>query len=363
MSYSIQEIAAALGAEAFGATDYLVRAVAEPGDAGPEDLALATNEKYASALSEGKARAAMLWEGADWQSLGLEAAICVPRPRFAMSGLTALMDPGQGFHKGIHPNAFIDPTAQIEPDASIGPFTVIGPGAKIGVGAVIGPQCHVGANAVIGDQVFLREAVSIAARVVIGDRFFAQPGARIGGDGFSFVTPEASGAEKARESLGGAVEANAQSWARIHSLGSVTIGNDVEIGANSAIDRGALDDTIIGNGVKIDNQVMIGHNCQIGDHTVIAGCAGIAGSTKVGRHCMIGASAGINGHIEICDGVMVTGFGMIQKSITKPGIYSSGTGMQTNREWHKSVIRFWQLDEIAKRLKRLERLHDDNNGK
>lgn len=345
MNYSIQEIAVALGAEAFGATDQLVNAVAEPRDAGPDDLALATNEKYASALSEGKARAAMLWQGADWQSLGLEAAICVARPRFAMSGLTALMDPGQGFHTGVHPNAYIDPTAQIEPDLSIGPFSVIGAGAKIGVGAVIGPQCHIGAGAVIGDHAFLRESVSIAARVVIGDRFFAQPGARIGGDGFSFVTPEPSGAEKAREALGGALEADTQSWARIHSLGSITIGNDVEIGCNSCIDCGTIRDTTIGDGTKIDNLVHVGHNVTVGRNCLLCGLVGIAGSVDIGNNVILGGQTGVTDNIFIGDNV-VTGGGTKVLSNVPAGRVMLGypaMKMETHLEAYKGLRRLPRL--------------------
>ena len=345
MSYSIQEIATALGAEAFGATDHLVNAVAEPGDAGPDDLALATNEKYASALSEGNARAAMLWQGADWQGLGLKAAICVPRPRFAMSGLTALMDPGQGFHTGIHPTSCIDPTAQVESDLNIGPFSVIGAGAKIGAGAVIGPQCYVGADAVIGEHVYLRECVSIAARVVIGDRFFAQPGARIGGDGLSFVTPEPSGAEKARAALGGALEADSQSWARIHSLGSVRIGDDVEFGCNSCIDCGTIRDTAIGDGTKIDNLVHIGHNVTIGRNCLLCGQVGIAGSVDIGNNVILGGQTGVTDNIFIGDNV-VTGGGTKVLSNVPAGRVMLGypaMKMETHLEAYKGLRRLPRL--------------------
>lgn len=246
MSHSIKDIAAALGAQAFGAVDLLVTSVQEPASAGPNDLALAMDEKYAENLSSGQARAAMVWEGADWQAMGLEAAIVPKRARFAMAPLTALMDLGQGYDAGIHPSAVIDPSAELASDVCVGPLVVIGPRAKIGAGSIIGPQCFIGMDVIIGENAYLREQVSIGARVRIGARFIAQPGARIGGDGFSFATAEKSGVEAVRESLGDQQETEPQSWTRIHSLGSVVIGEDVEIGANTTVDNGTIRDTVIG---------------------------------------------------------------------------------------------------------------------
>ena len=275
MSHTVVDIAVALGAEAFGATSLCIRAAAEPAMAGPDDLALAMSPKYAEGLAQGRARVAMLWPGADWQALGLEAAIIAPRPRFAMSGLSAMLDTGQGFGVGIHPSAVIDPTAELAQDVSVGPLAVIAAGAKIGAGSVIGPQCFIGADVTLGAGAYLREGVKIGARVRIGDRFIAQPGASVGGDGFSFVTPEESAVERARDSLGDQGEVTAQSWARIHSLGSVQIGDDVELGANACIDRGTVRDTVVGNGVKMDNLAQIGHNVVIGNDCLI--CAQVGG--------------------------------------------------------------------------------------
>ncbi len=240
MTFTVAQIAAALGTEAAGDTSITIGAPAEPADAGPGDLAMAMSPKYADGLKQGQARVALLWPGADWQALGLEAAIFAPRPRMAMSGVTALMDPGQRFGEGIHPTAVVDPSAELGEDVSVGPMTVIGPGARIGDGSAIGPLCYVGAGAVLGAQAYLRESVSIGANVQIGDRFIAQPGARIGSDGFSFVTPEVSGVELARETMGDQGDTAAQSWIRIHSLGGVVIGDDVEIGANSTVDSGTV---------------------------------------------------------------------------------------------------------------------------
>ena len=239
---------------------------------------------------------------------------------------------------GIHPAAIIGEHCQIHPTVSIGPYVVIEANVTIGARTVIATGTSIGDSSQVGVDCCLYSRVTLYHETVLGDRNIIHSGAVIGADGFGLMQDE-----------------GCRQWIGIPQVGRVVMGDDVEIGANTTIDRGALDDTIIGNGVKIDNLVMVGHNVRIGDHTAIAGCAGIAGSTTVGRRCMIGASAGLNGHITICDDVVITGMGMIQKSITEPGIYSSGTGMQTNREWHKSVVRFWQLDELAKRLKRLER--------
>ena len=224
MGYTVQQIAVALGAEALGATDILITGANEPTLAGAADLALAMSPKYAEGLSRGQARVAMLWPGADWQALGLEAAIIPARPRFAMSGLTAMLDEGQGFEEGIHPTAVIHDSAVIGDGARIGPFCVIAAGARIGEGAVIGPHCSIGRDAVLGQGAYLREGVKIGARVVIGDRFIAQPGAVVGGDGFSFVTPEESAVERVRDTLGDAglrCRAEDHTWHRIHSLGGV----------------------------------------------------------------------------------------------------------------------------------------------
>ena len=181
MAFTVQEIAAALDAEAHGNTELVVHRVAEPALAGPDDLALLTNPKFADGLADGQARAALLWHGADWQGMGLEAAITARRGRYAMAGLSRMMDPGQHFETGVHPTAQIDATAILAPDVSIGAFVVIGARAKIGAGSTIGPFCHVGADSAIGENAFLRDHVSIGARVTIGDRFWAQPGVRIGG--------------------------------------------------------------------------------------------------------------------------------------------------------------------------------------
>ena len=307
MTYTIVEIAKAVGATAVGDVSLTISRAAEPANAGPDDLALAMSPKYGEALTKSQAYAAMLWQGADWQSFGLKAAILVERPRMAMAGLTRMLDRGQGFTPGIHPSAVIDPTAVLGEGVSVGPLCVIMADARIGAGSTIGPHCMIGVDVVIGQQAYLREMVSIGARVTIGDRFICQPGARIGADGFSFVTPEISGAENVRKTLGDQDGAMAQSYVRIHSLGSVEIGDDVEIGANCTIDNGTIRNTTIGHGTKLDNQVHLGHNVRVGRDTLLCGQTGVSGSVDIGNNVVLAGQCGVADNVFIGDGVIAGG--------------------------------------------------------
>jgi UDP-3-O-[3-hydroxymyristoyl] glucosamine N-acyltransferase len=307
MTHTIREIALALGAEAQGDLDLRVTGAAEPAAAGPEDLALAMSEGYAEGLSKGAARAAILWPGADWRALGLRAAIWVPRPRVAMAGLTRLLDPGPQVAPGVHPLAVLDPTARVGADAAIGPFVTVGAGAEIGARARIASHVSIAEAARIGDDALILQGVRIAARVVIGARVIVQPGAVIGSDGFSFVTPEKSGVEEVRETLGRRVDAEGQPWSRIHSLGSVRIGDDVEIGANACIDRGTIRDTVIGAGTKLDNLVHVGHNVSVGRDCLLCGQVGIAGSARIGDRVVLAGQCGVNDNITVGDDVIAGG--------------------------------------------------------
>ncbi|WP_299420960.1 UDP-3-O-(3-hydroxymyristoyl)glucosamine N-acyltransferase [uncultured Shimia sp.] len=354
MAFTVQDIAAAIDAEAHGNTDLIVERVSEPASAGPDDLALLTNPKFADGLAKGQARVALLWDGADWQSMGLEAAITAKRGRYAMSGLSRMMDPGQHFPKGIHPSALIDETATVAADVTIAPYAVIGPRATIGAGTVVGPFCHIGADSSIGENGCLRDHVSIGARVTIGDRFWCQPGARIGADGMSFVTPEASGVEKARASLGDQGDVNEQAWARIHSLGAVTIGDDVEIGANTCIDYGTVRDTRIGNGCKIDNLVHIAHNVVVGNDCLFAGQVGIAGSTVIGHNVVFGGQCGVTDNTTIGDNVIAGGATKMMNKVPAGQVVlgSPAVKMDTNLEMYKALRR---LPRLAKQFADLQK--------
>ncbi len=352
--FSVREIAEALGAEAAGAVDLIVTQAAEPQDATPDSLAMAMSPKYAEALSAGQARVALLWQGADWQGMGLEAAIFVTRPRLAMGGVTRLLDRGQREAAGIHPSAVIDPTAQIGADVSIGPLTVVGPDARIGAGSVIGAHCFIGADVTLGAQAHLREMVSIGARVTIGDRFRAQPGARVAADGFSYVTPETSGVENARKTLGDQGDAAAQSWVRIHSLGSVRIGDDVEIGANCTIDNGTIRDTVIGNGTKLDNQVHVGHNCRIGNDCLLCGQTGISGSVDIGNNVVLGGQCGVADNLFIGDGVIAGGGTKILSNVPAGRVIMGypAVKMDTHTEIYKAQRRLPRLMRDIDALKK-----------
>ena len=345
MRYTVGEIAAALQLDVLGDPDIAITGLAEPRDAGPDDLALASSPKYADALGAGHARAALLWADADWEALGLEAAICPPRPRYTLSGLTALADPGHNFGAGIHPSAIIDPTAEIGADVSIGAGAVIGAEAHIGGGCVVGPLSFVGWGASLGPNAYLREHVSIGAKVRIGARFIAQPGARIGGDGFSFVTPEKSGVEEVRESLGAQGQSTGQPWARIASLGAVVIGDDVEVGSNSVIDSGTIRPTRIGDRTKIDNLVHIGHNCVIGEDNLLCGCVGIAGSATVGNFVVMAGQVGVSDNISIGNNVVLAAASKVLTSVRDGKVMMGypAVEMKTNLEVFRNVRRLGRV--------------------
>lgn len=345
MGHTVKQIADSIGAQAEGDLDLRIERAAEPATAGPDDLAMASTPKYAEMLGQGRARVAMLWPGADWRSLGLRAAILPDRPRYAMSGLTRMLDLGQGFAPGIHPSAVIDPAAELGADVAVGAMAVIGAGARIGAGSVIGPQCFIGMDATLGSDCFLREQVSIGARVQIGDRFIAQPGVRIGGDGFSFVTPEPSTVENARKTLGDQGDAKPQAWARIHSLGAVSIGNDVEIGMNTTVDSGTIRDTRIGNGTKLDSQIQIGHNVIVGDDTLICAQVGIAGSSVIGNNVVLGGQSGVSDNIFIGDRVIL---GAATKALSnvptgRTMLGYPATQMESQMEIYKALRRLPRL--------------------
>ncbi|WP_171207468.1 MULTISPECIES: UDP-3-O-(3-hydroxymyristoyl)glucosamine N-acyltransferase [unclassified Ruegeria] len=354
MQFTIQQIADALGVEAAGNTDLTVLRAAEPGDAGPTDLAMAMSPKYAESLSGGTARAAVLWDGADWKALGLEAAIFVARPRRAMAGVTAMMDRGQGVVPGVHPSAVIDPTAEIGENVSIGPLVVIGARARVGSGSILGAHATVGMDAVLGENALLREMVSIGARAQIGDRFIAQPGARVGGDGFSYVTPEVSGAENARKTMGDQGDAKAQSWMRIHSLGAVQIGDDVEIGSNCTIDNGTIRNTVIGDGSKLDNLVHVGHNTRVGRDCLLCGQTGVSGSVEIGNNVVLGGQTGVVDNIFIGDGVISGGGTKILSNVPAGRVIMGypGVKMESHTEIYKSQRRLPRLARDIEALKK-----------
>jgi len=236
---------------------------------------------------------------------------------------------------GIHPSAVIEAGARIHPEASVGPFSHVAAGATIGQWAVVGPRCSIGVGASIGAHTRLAPGVTVLDACSVGERCIVHSGVVIGADGFGFAPA-------------------AGEWVKIAQLGAVRIGDDVEIGANTCIDRGALEDTVIGDGVKLDNLVQIGHNAQVGAHTAMAGCVGVAGSARIGAHCSIGGGAVVLGHLTLADGVHVSAFSIVTRSITQPGLYTGLFPIDDNASWEKNAATLKQLHGLRERLKRLE---------
>ncbi|MBG6548621.1 UDP-3-O-(3-hydroxymyristoyl)glucosamine N-acyltransferase [Pseudomonas aeruginosa] len=334
LSYTLGQLAAHVGAEVRGDADLPIQGLATLQEAGPAQLSFLANPQYRKYLPESRAGAVLL-TAADADGFA-GTALVVANPYLAYASLSHLFDRKPKAAAGIHPTAIVAADAEVDPSASVGAYAVIESGARIGAGVSIGAHCVIGARSVIGEGGWLAPRVTLYHDGTIGARGSIQSGAVIGGEGFGFANEKGV-------------------WQKIAQIGGVTIGDDVEIGANTTIDRGALSDTLIGNGVKLDNQIMIAHNVQIGDHTAMAACVGISGSAKIGRHCMFAGGVGLVGHIEICDNVFVTGMTMVTRSITEPGSYSSGTAMQPAAEWKKSAARIRQLDDMARRLQQLEK--------
>ncbi len=346
---TIADLAQRIGAPYEGNGNLVVTSANEPATAGHDDLALAMDPKFAPDVSAGGARAAVLWDGADWQSFGLDAAILVRRGRLAMAGITATFDAGLGLQDGIHPSAVIDPTATLGADVKIGPLVVIGANAVIGDRCQIAPQATIGAGVSIGEDAVIHSGVRIGAAARLGARIFIQPGAVIGADGFSFVTQEKSAVEETRESLGASVEAKGQSWMRIASIGGVVIGDDVEIGANVTIDQGTIRATQIGSGSKLDNQVHIGHNVIVGAHCLLCGQVGVAGSTVLGDYCVMGGQAGAADNITIGSGAIIGAGSGVLSNVPKGKAMMGypAVAMQSHIDMYKSLRR---LPRILKSL-------------
>ncbi|WP_347266578.1 UDP-3-O-(3-hydroxymyristoyl)glucosamine N-acyltransferase [Paracoccus sp. (in: a-proteobacteria)] len=357
MTLTIAELARALDARLWGDGSLTVSGAAEAGHALDGQIALATTAAYLERLTPGGM--ALLAEGVDPEALGLRAAILVGRPRLAMAALTRAFDPGPDIAPGIHATAIVDPSAELAADAAVGPFVVIGARVRIGAGARIAAHVSIGADTVIGRDVLLHPGVRIAHAVSIGDRVILHPGVSIGADGFSFVTPEKSGVEEIRHTLGGRQQIRQQHWLRIHSLGGVEIGDDVEVGANSTIDRGTVRATRIGRGTKIDNLVQIGHNCVVGEDCMLCGLVGIAGSARIGNRVVLGGQVGVSDNIFVGDDVIAGGATKIFTNAPAGRVLlgSPAVRMETQVEAQKNIRRlprlYAQVAELRETVKKL----------
>ena len=336
---SLAEIATYIGAEVVGDGALEVHGIAALSQATSGQISFLAESKYRKLLPFCQATA-MILSASDVDAYEGHKLI-VENPYLAYARVASLFDTRPIAEVGVHPSAVVSADAVLGNDVSIGPYAVVEAGARLADGCMIGAHTVVGEGCQLGKDCRLASHVTLYHGISIGARAIIHSGVVIGSDGFGFANDKGK-------------------WIKIPQIGGVSIGDDVEIGANSTIDRGALDDTRIGNGVKMDNQIQIAHNVQIGDHTAIAGCVGIAGSAKIGRHCGIGGGAGILGHLEITDGVQVTAMSLVTKSIKQAGIYSSGTSVEPSKLWHRNYARFGQLDEMARRLKVLEQRLEKN---
>lgn len=333
-AYRLADIAARFGGQVIGDADTRVQQVCTLEKATAGQIAFLANAKYHHQLESSKASAVILSE-ADANATTLPRIVC-DNPYSYFAKLSAFLNPLPECVSGIHPTAVIGEGTQISQQAHIGPQVTIADGAVIGAGTVVMAGCSIGEGTVLGENCRLYPNVTVYHDCVIGSHFVAHSGAVIGSDGFGYAMEEGR-------------------WLKIPQIGRVLIGDHVEIGANTTIDRGALDDTVIEEGVILDNQIQVAHNVRIGAHTVIAGCVGIAGSATIGKYCRIGGSAGILGHLQIADHVEISSFTLIGKSITEAGSYAGIYPFSRNDEWRNNAVHLRHLGELVKRVKALEK--------
>jgi len=332
MTATLAELARLCGGALRGDGARRITGVASLASAGPCDIAFVAGGAFRDQLHGTRAGGIIL----SAQDLGDYAGdvILSDNPRLAFTRIAVLLHPPPRPPAGVHPSAVIAADAVVAADTAIGAQVVIEAGARIGAGAIIGPGCVIGAGAEIGAGSWLHANVVVAHGCLLGARCVVHGGAVIGSDGFGFARDGAR-------------------WEKTPQLGRVVVGDDVEIGANTAIDRGALDDTVIERGVKLDNLIHVAHNCVIGEDTAIAACVGIAGSTRVGKRCTLAGQVGVVGHIEIADDVHVMGAAVVSHTIREPGTYA-GSPIEPYQDWLRNAVRMRQLDDLARRLKKLE---------
>lgn len=328
------ELTAAALAERFslglkGNGQVAVSGVATLASAKPGQLSFLSNPRYRAQLAQSGAGVVVM-RAADAEEYPGTALVATD-PYVAFARIAALFDPPPPLRPGVHASAVVDPSAGVDPQAQVDAFCSIGARARIEAGAVVGPGCVIGDDCVVGEGCVLVARVTLVRRVRLGRRVLIHPGAVLGADGFGLAM-------------------DAGRWIKVPQQGGVVVGDDCEIGANTTIDRGAIEDTTLEEDVRLDNQIQIGHNVRIGAHTAMAGCAAVAGSAVIGRYCLVGGAAGILGHLEVCDRAVITAMSLVTHSIREPGEYSSGTPLMANREWRRNAARFRQLDTLARRV-------------
>jgi UDP-3-O-[3-hydroxymyristoyl] glucosamine N-acyltransferase len=334
VAYTLQQCADFIGAEIQGDPDCLLTGLNTLQDAGPGDLAFLANTAYQKLLATTAASAVILEPSYSDQYRG--NALIMDNPYVGYARITEWFSNAPAHHAGIDATAVVAGSATVAPEVSIGPYVVIDEGAVIADGVVIGAGTYIGAYTSVGTGSWIAPNATIYHGVTIGRNVRIHGGAVIGADGFGFANDRGS-------------------WVKIHQLGGVEIGDNVEVGACTTIDRGALGNTVIENGVVLDNHVQIAHNVRVGENTAMAAYAGIAGSAVIGKNCIFAGQSGAVGHVTICDNVQAMARTTLSKSIDKPGSYTSGLLMYETAKWRKNAARFGQLDAMARRIKKLEK--------
>ncbi len=332
---SLREIAEVTGSRLDGNPDLPVTRVAPLDEAGPDAVSFLANPRYYPALATTRAAGVFVPPDIEGMPAGV-AALFTDNPYLAFARAVRVLHPPRQAVAGVSGSADVHATAVIHPTAEISPGVHVGAGARIGEGCILDPGVVVEADVQIGSNCRIGANACIRAASQLGARVRINPGVVIGGEGFGFAP-------------------DGERWEAVPQLGRVVIGDDVDIGSNTTIDRGAQSDTVIGDGCKIDNLVQIAHNVQLGEHTVIAACSGIAGSTRIGRCCTIAGAVGMAGHLDIAPGTTFTGMAMVTGNVSESGVYSSGIPAMPAREWRRNAVRFRQLDAMAKRIDALEK--------
>lgn len=338
--YLLSELASQLNVT-FHGEDVFITQVASLENACPSHIAFFNEERYKNQLEASSASAIIISE--KYRHLTDKPCLLFKDPYLGFAKVAILLNPPTSACPGIHQHTHISTTAKLAQSAEIGAFVSIGERTKIGERVIIHPGCHIANDVEIGDDSILYPRVTVYAHCLLGKRVIVQAGASIGSDGFGNVK-------------------EGDAWLSIPQLGRVIIEEDVHIGANTTIDRGTLDDTIIRQGARLDNQIQIAHNVVIGPHTAIAACVGIAGGAKIGAHCMIGGAVSINGHINIVDNVVILGATSIIGSINKPGVYGGPYPMQKHKEWLQNAAHIRRLKNLYERIKKLEKHHTQDNS-
>lgn len=333
MRLTVSEIASQLGLAYEGEGSAVIEQVASLSNAAPGSVSFLSNTAYQKELKTTQA-SAVIMRAADYQGIEKFSVILSDNPYLSYAHIAQILNPPPEFVAEVHQSVVIGANSDIHDSVYLGPNVVLGEQVKLEQGVVIDAGSYVGNNSTIGAHTRIAANVTVLDEVTIGKRAIIHSGAVIGADGFGFANDQGR-------------------WVKIPQVGGVIIGDDVEIGACSTIDRGAIDDTRVGNGVKFDNHIQIGHNVSIGEHTAMAARAGVAGSTTVGAYCNIAGGVGIAGHITIAEGTTITGMSMVSRSLKK-GVHSSGMPVQVAGEWRKNAVRLRRLNELFKRVKKLE---------